>query len=76
MSAATKRKMAIWVFYVGMLLLHAPLMSNGGTTSSFKRKEEKGRDMPLDSDVFQVPKGYNAPQQVIFFLNLQSFLGG
>nr|GMD08660.1 purple acid phosphatase 2-like [Ipomoea batatas] len=28
------------------------------------RKIEKTVDMPLDSDVFQAPPGYNAPQQV------------
>ncbi|ONK64684.1 uncharacterized protein A4U43_C07F28800 [Asparagus officinalis] len=37
---------------------------NGGKTSSFVRKVEKAIDMPLDSDVFRVPPGYNAPQQV------------
>ncbi|XP_031127284.1 purple acid phosphatase 2 [Ipomoea triloba] len=35
-----------------------------GITSSFIRKVEKTVDMPLDSDVFRVPPGYNAPQQV------------
>nr|1KBP_A Chain A, Purple Acid Phosphatase [Phaseolus vulgaris]1KBP_B Chain B, Purple Acid Phosphatase [Phaseolus vulgaris]1KBP_C Chain C, Purple Acid Phosphatase [Phaseolus vulgaris]1KBP_D Chain D, Purple Acid Phosphatase [Phaseolus vulgaris]3KBP_A Chain A, Purple Acid Phosphatase [Phaseolus vulgaris]3KBP_B Chain B, Purple Acid Phosphatase [Phaseolus vulgaris]3KBP_C Chain C, Purple Acid Phosphatase [Phaseolus vulgaris]3KBP_D Chain D, Purple Acid Phosphatase [Phaseolus vulgaris]4KBP_A Chain A, Pur len=30
----------------------------------FVRKTNKNRDMPLDSDVFRVPPGYNAPQQV------------
>ncbi|XP_072988090.1 purple acid phosphatase 2-like [Typha latifolia] len=37
---------------------------NGGITSSFVRKVEKTIDMPLGSDVFSVPPGYNAPQQV------------
>ncbi|ONK75734.1 uncharacterized protein A4U43_C03F19980 [Asparagus officinalis] len=37
---------------------------NGGKTSSFVRKGKKSIDMPLDSDVFRVPPGYNAPQQV------------
>ncbi|XP_038990476.1 purple acid phosphatase 2-like isoform X1 [Phoenix dactylifera] len=37
---------------------------HGGVTSSFVRKTEKTVDMPLDSDVFRVPPGYNAPQQV------------
>ncbi|CAL1384103.1 unnamed protein product [Linum trigynum] len=39
-------------------------MSNGGITSSFLRSSELANDMPLDSDVFSVPPGYNAPQQV------------
>ncbi|KAL8556154.1 hypothetical protein ACS0TY_003808 [Phlomoides rotata] len=42
----------------------AVLCSGGGITSSFVRKVEKSIDMPLDSDVFKVPPGYNAPQQV------------
>lgn len=37
---------------------------NGGVTSAFRRKLEASVDMPLDADVFQVPAGYNAPQQV------------
>ncbi|KAJ4962856.1 hypothetical protein NE237_022795 [Protea cynaroides] len=40
------------------------LLCNGGITSSFVRNIEKSVDMPLDSDVFRVPTGYNAPQQV------------
>ena len=41
---------------------------HGGVTSSFVRKTEKTVDMPLDSDVFRVPPGYNAPQQVFSWL--------
>lgn len=37
---------------------------HGGVTSTFVRKVEKTIDMPLDADVFRVPSGYNAPQQV------------
>ncbi|KAJ0759433.1 putative purple acid phosphatase [Helianthus annuus] len=44
------------------------LLSNGGVTSSFVRNEEKSIDMPFDSDVFRVPSGYNAPQQVIILM--------
>ncbi|RVW93236.1 Purple acid phosphatase 2 [Vitis vinifera] len=40
------------------------VVCHGGITSSFVRKVEKTIDMPLDSDVFRVPLGYNAPQQV------------
>ena len=46
------------------LVLNAAVVCNGGITSSFVRKVEKTNDMPLDSDVFRVPLGYNAPQQV------------
>ncbi|XAR59590.1 Acid phosphatase [Bertholletia excelsa] len=46
------------------LLVHLLGFCNGGTTSPFVRKSEPGRDMPLASDVFLAPSGYNAPQQV------------
>ncbi|RZS02937.1 hypothetical protein BHM03_00033047 [Ensete ventricosum] len=43
-------------------------LSDGGVTSSFVRKAKKAIDMPIDSDVFRLPPGYNAPQQVAAFL--------
>lgn len=49
---------------------------HGGVTSTFVRKVEKTIDMPLDADVFKVPSGYNAPQQVMsfcLFFSLNSF---
>lgn len=49
------------------LLLNLVFLCNGGTTSVFVRNVEKAIDMPLDSDVFAVPSGYNAPQQVYYF---------
>lgn len=54
---------------------------NGGITSSFVRNSDLSRDMPLDSDVFRVPPGYNAPQQVcflffLFFLSISCLLHG
>ena len=54
------------VFAVLGLALNAAVLCNGGITSSFVRKAEKSVDMPLDSDVFAEPPGYNAPQQVNF----------
>ncbi|KAG8368198.1 hypothetical protein BUALT_Bualt15G0020300 [Buddleja alternifolia] len=45
-------------------VLNAAVLCNGGITSSFVRKVEMTEDMPLDSDVFKGPPGYNAPQQV------------
>jgi hypothetical protein len=57
------------VFAVLFLVFNAAVLCHGGKTSSFVRKVEKTIDMPLDSDVFKVPPGYNAPQQVcIFFM--------
>lgn len=52
----------------GLLLLVAVAVFAGrceaGTSSSFERKIEGSVDMNFDSDVFAVPPGYNAPQQV------------
>ena len=64
---------AIVVASVLCLVLNATLLCSGGTTSSFVRKTEKSVDMPLDSDVFAEPPGYNAPQQVRLSLFLSLF---
>lgn len=48
------------------LVLNVAVISNAGKSSSFVRKVEKSVDMPLDSDVFRLPPGHNAPQQVPF----------
>lgn len=64
-----------WAFLVTIvisgILVNSGLLCNGrSVTSSYVRKAEKGVDMPLDSDVFRVPPGYNAPQQVLLILIL------
>uniref|UniRef100_A0A1D1XYX4 Purple acid phosphatase n=1 Tax=Anthurium amnicola TaxID=1678845 RepID=A0A1D1XYX4_9ARAE len=46
------------------LLLNAATVCRGAVTSAFVRPDQKAIDMPLDADVFRVPPGYNAPQQV------------
>ncbi|GLT42831.1 hypothetical protein SLA2020_168120 [Shorea laevis] len=53
-------------FYVLVLclVLNAAIHCNGGKTSSYVRNIKGCIDMPLHSDVFQAPPGYNAPQQV------------
>ncbi|GLT86181.1 hypothetical protein SLE2022_043370 [Rubroshorea leprosula] len=53
-------------FYVLVLylVLNAAILCNGGKTSSYVRNIKGCIDMPLESDVFQAPTGYNAPQQV------------
>lgn len=45
----------------------------GGLTSSYVRDKDLSLDMPLHSDVFTLPAGYNAPQQVLFLSTLQFF---
>ncbi|CAN1173201.1 Purple acid phosphatase 2 [Linum perenne] len=47
-----------------LLLITAVITTNGGHTSKFVRKLQKSPGMPLDSDVFRPPQGYDAPQQV------------
>ncbi|KAI5068227.1 hypothetical protein GOP47_0016572 [Adiantum capillus-veneris] len=47
-----------------ILLLLCIVHCEGGVTSSYRRKLDATVDMPLDSDVFKVPSGYNAPEQV------------
>ncbi|WJX21519.1 hypothetical protein P8452_10946 [Trifolium repens] len=53
-----------FILLLALVVLNLVFLCNGGTTSTFVRKVEKGINMSLDSDVFAVPSGYNAPQQV------------
>ncbi|KAI9117558.1 hypothetical protein K1719_011724 [Acacia pycnantha] len=46
------------------LFLSAIKDGNARITSSFIRSEWPSVDIPLDNEVFAVPKGHNAPQQV------------
>ncbi|KAM7470811.1 hypothetical protein LguiA_008994 [Lonicera macranthoides] len=52
------------VVLVFLVVVNGAVLCNGGITSSFTRRVEKAMGLPLDSDVFRVPPGYNAPQQV------------
>ena len=70
-SHSSSSSMVTYVVLVLGLVLNAALFCNGGKTSPFVRKVEKTMDMPLDSDVFRVPPGYNAPQQVYYFSQLE-----
>lgn len=53
---------------LGAILVGIVGRADGGISSAYVRKAEKTIDMPLDSDVFRVPPGYNAPQQVNSYL--------
>ncbi|GAB4839434.1 hypothetical protein Ancab_028956 [Ancistrocladus abbreviatus] len=55
---------ANFIFLVVGLALNEWVFCEGGKTSSFARSNDATPDMPIDSDVFRVPPGYNAPQQV------------
>ena len=69
----TKMWNSIEKFFSRLPLLLACLIFIGsadfascGLTSSFIRKEWPAKDIPLDNEVFSVPKGHNAPQQVYY----------
>ncbi|WZZ43624.1 hypothetical protein YC2023_039883 [Brassica napus] len=46
------------------------LLCHGGTTTSYVRRLEATADIPLDSDVFHVPPGCNAPQQYYYMVGV------
>ncbi|XP_058110449.1 purple acid phosphatase 2-like [Magnolia sinica] len=61
----TRRKMgSVNVLLVALIVLKIAASCDGGVTSNYNGKFEPSIDMPFDSDVFRVPKGYNAPEQV------------
>ncbi|GER26562.1 purple acid phosphatase [Striga asiatica] len=47
-----------------LILVSVLGLCEGGFTSSYVRPNGLSQDMPLDSDVFREPPGYNSPQQV------------
>lgn len=49
---------------IGYVLLSFLNSVYAGVTSSFIRSEWPSVDIPLDNEVFAVPNGYNAPEQV------------
>ncbi|XP_029118054.2 purple acid phosphatase isoform X2 [Elaeis guineensis] len=61
---SASRRLAVALALSLVVVVELAGRCHGGVTSSFVRKTEKTVDMPLDSDVFRVPPGYNAPQQV------------
>ncbi|GJY74016.1 purple acid phosphatase 2-like protein [Tanacetum coccineum] len=53
-----------YILLVGLILGAFLGSCNGGVSSRYARRNDISADMPLDSDVFTLPVGYNAPQQV------------
>ncbi|CAN6459587.1 unnamed protein product [Victoria cruziana] len=47
-----------------LILLNHVHRIKAGVTSGFIRSQWPSTDIPLDSEVFAIPKGYNAPEQV------------
>lgn len=59
------RDLALLLLLTLELMLGFSQLSFGGITSNYVRTANLSLDMPLDADVFSVPPGYNAPQQVL-----------
>ncbi|XP_071716041.1 bifunctional purple acid phosphatase 26-like [Rutidosis leptorrhynchoides] len=49
---------------IGLIWLNVLNNAYAGVTSSFVRSAWPSVDIPLDNEVFAIPEGYNAPQQV------------
>lgn len=58
--------MQSFLWFISTLFVFLSYVENtfGGITSTFIRSQWPSVDIPLDNEVFAVPKGHNAPQQV------------
>lgn len=68
MGTARRR---LGLLFLAALMAAAP-GTHAGITSAYRRKLEATADMPFDADVFRLPTGYNAPQQVHITLGDQA----
>lgn len=55
---------SLQLLFLSVSLLCSSTSAISGRTSSFVRSQYPATDIPLDNEVFAVPKGYNAPEQV------------
>lgn len=62
--------MLIKLLILSSLLLASISNGRAGLTSAFIRNEWPSVDIPLNNEVFAVPKGYNAPHQVSLHVSL------
>jgi acid phosphatase type 7 len=67
-----RRRCCLGLVAVLLLVAAAATGADAGVTSAYRRKLEATVDMPMDADVFRVPPGYNAPQQVHITLGDQA----
>lgn len=58
------------IVVLGIVFLSFGTSGSAGKTSSFVRSQWPSVDIPLDNQVFEVPKARNAPQQVCLFASL------
>ncbi|GMH30683.1 hypothetical protein Nepgr_032526 [Nepenthes gracilis] len=56
--------LAIQLLFASHVFLSIVREGNAGITSVFIRSEWPSTDIPLDHEVFAIPEGHNAPQQV------------
>ncbi|GAB4828232.1 Bifunctional purple acid phosphatase 26 [Ancistrocladus abbreviatus] len=56
--------LVIRFLFASLIFLSFFREGNAGITSTFIRAEWPSVDIPLDNEVFSIPKGHNAPQQV------------
>ncbi|GJM95041.1 hypothetical protein PR202_ga11735 [Eleusine coracana subsp. coracana] len=59
-----RRRLCLAAALVLVVVCASATSGDAGVTSAYRRKAEATVDMPMDADVFRVPAGYNAPQQV------------
>ncbi|GAB2291777.1 prolyl aminopeptidase [Dionaea muscipula] len=63
-SAAVSAAADVVLALLVLMMINGAVMCHGGVTSRFVRRLEESQDMPFDADVFTLPPGRNAPQQV------------
>ncbi|KAK4763075.1 hypothetical protein SAY86_008843 [Trapa natans] len=60
----TMRSLFLRVSFLAFISLGSVSIGYGGVTSKFVRSEWPSIDIPVNHEVFAIPKGHNAPQQV------------
>ncbi|KAI5058008.1 hypothetical protein GOP47_0028023 [Adiantum capillus-veneris] len=58
------RRLSLAACIIVLMFAWGGALSHAGVTSSYVRKLAASQDMPIDSEAFRGPKGFNAPQQV------------
>lgn len=64
MAEVTRMQLLLPILLISFVFLSSLDNGYAGITSTFIRSEWPSQDIPLNNEVFAVPKGHNAPQQV------------
>ncbi|KAF5482234.1 hypothetical protein F2P56_002822 [Juglans regia] len=64
LEVARMLSLLLQLAFTSFVLLSSVNTGNAGITSTFIRSEWPSTDIPLDNEVFAVPKGHNVPHQV------------